>query len=190
VLANPKSIAAGTGSSTITVTVKGPGGELLSGISVTAASSGTGNTITPVSATTDQEGKAVFTFSSTVAGNKTITATAGGVVLEDTEVITVFMLPSTTQITSISPEPSSSGEDITVTVTVTGEGGGVPTGTVAVFSLLETGGCDAAPLDSNGVATCTFPLTVVDTHSINAVYSGDGQFEDSSDSQAHEVAAP
>jgi hypothetical protein len=187
VLANPKSIGAGIGSSTVTVTVKGPGGELLPGIAVTLKSSGEGNTLTPESATTDQEGNAVFTFSSTVAGNKTITATAGGVVLEDTEVITVFMLPSTTQITSISPEPSSAGENITVTVKVMGDGGGVPTGTVAVFSLRETGGCDAAPLDSNGVATCTFPLTVVDTHSINAVYSGDDQFEDSSDSQDHEV---
>jgi hypothetical protein len=190
VLANPKSIGAGTGSSTITVTVKDPGGELLPGISVTPASSGTGNTITPISATTDQEGKAVFTFSSTVAGNKIITATAGGVILEDTEVITVLMLPSTTEITDISPEPSSSGEDITVTVKVTGEGGGVPTGSVAVFSLLETGGCDNAPLNSDGVATCTFPLSVVDTHSINAVYSGDGQFQDSSDSKNHVVAEP
>ena len=190
VLANPKSIGAGTGSSTITVTVKGPGGELLPGISVTLASSGQGNTITPELGTTDQAGKAVFTFSSTVAGNKTITATAGGVILEDTEVITVFMLHSTTEITSISPEPSSSGDDITVTVKVTGEGGDVPTGTVAVFSFLETGGCDAAPLNSDGVATCTFPLTVADTHSINAVYSGDDQFEDSSDSQDHVVTGP
>ncbi len=190
VLANPKSIGAGAGSSTITVTVKGPAGELLPGIAVTLASSGQGNTITPESGTTDQAGKAVFTFSSTVAGNKTITATAGGVILGDTEVITVFMLHSTTAITSISPEPSSSGDDITVTVKVTGEGGGVPTGTVAVFSFLETGGCDDAPLNSGGVATCTFPLTVADTHSINAVYSGDDQFEDSSDSQDHVVTGP
>ncbi|HEX6407398.1 MAG TPA: Ig-like domain repeat protein, partial [Gemmatimonadales bacterium] len=189
VLASPKDIGAGTGSSTVTVTVRDPGGEPLSGIPVSITATGDANTITPVSPTTDQEGKATFSFSSTVAGKKTVTATAGGVILEDTEVITVFMLSSITEITSISPETSSSGGDITVTVKVTGDGESVPTGTVAVFSLKETGGCDAAPLGSDGVATCTFRLTVVGTHSINAAYSGDDIYEDSSDSQDHVVTA-
>jgi hypothetical protein len=60
---------------------------------------------------------------------------------------------------------------------------------VAIFSLLEQGGCDAAAINADGVATCDFALSVVDTHSINAVYSGDDQFEDSSDAQDHEVVA-
>jgi hypothetical protein len=191
-LADPKSIPAGTGSSTITVTVKGAAGELLAGIAVSLSSTGSGNTITPQSSTTDENGEATFSFSSTVFGDKTITAVAGGVTLNDTEVITVFPRGSATEITSITPEPSAPGEDFTVTVKVTGEGGGVPTGTVAVFSLQETGGCNAAPLDNQGIATCTFALNQVGTQMIQAAYSGDDEFEDSSDpeGQAHEVAEP
>src|SRR6185312_11775177 len=79
VLASPKDIGAGAGASTITVTVKDGGDEPLSGVPVSITATGEGNTITPVSPTTDQEGKATFTFSSTVAGKKTLTATAGGV---------------------------------------------------------------------------------------------------------------
>jgi hypothetical protein len=135
---------------------------------------------------------ATFTFSSTEGGTKTITATAGGVTLDDTEVISVFRLGSSTEITSITPETSVSGDNIQVTVRVTGESGGTPTGTVAVFSLQETGGCDAAPLNSEGIATCDFTLDEVGSHMFHATYSGDGQFEDSSDpdGQEHEVIAP
>ena len=192
VVAAPKDIPVGTGSSTITVTVKDAGGALLPGITVTPTSSGDGNTLTPVSATTDQQGKAVFTFASTVAGNKTITATAGGVILNDTEVITVFQRGSTTDITSITPEPSTTSEGFDVTVKVTAEGGGTPTGTVAVFSFAVQGGCDAAPLDDEGIATCSFPTTPAGTYRIEAAYSGDDQFEDSSDpdGEQHVVVEP
>ena len=191
-LADPKSIPAGTGSSTITVTVRGAGGELLPGVEVSLASSGSGNTITPGMATTDAQGVATFTFSSTVAGDKTITATAGGVTLDDTEVITVFRRGSSTEITEVVPAGQSApGETIRVTVQVTGEGGGTPTGTVAVFTFEETGGCNQAPLDANGIATCEFALNDEGPHTIHATYSGDAQFEDSVDphGQAHEVVA-
>ena len=187
-LADPKSILTGA-SSTITVTVRDASGGPLANTSVTLTSTGTGNTITPESATTDASGVATFTFSSTVAERKTITAKAGGVTLLDTEVISVLTHASVTEITRIAPEPSTSGQVIRVTVSVTGQGGGTPTGTVAIFSTLETGGCDTAPINAAGIATCEFPLSVVDTHGINAVYSGDDQFEESADAQDHEVVS-
>ena len=189
-VAEPTGIVAGIGSSTIRVTVKGAGGELLSGIEVSLSASGDGNTIAPETATTNANGVATFSFSSTVAGNKTITATAGGVALDDTEVVTVFTNSSTTEIADITPEPSTSGQTFRVTVRVTGEGGNVPTGTVAIFSFQETGGCDAAALDSEGIAFCDFALDEVGTQTIEATYSGDGQFEGSTDTQDHEVVAP
>ena len=191
VVAASKTLAAGSGSSAITVTVRNANGALLAGVPVSLNATGSDNTITPESATTDASGVATFTFSSTTAGAKTITATAGGVTLSHTEGITVVTNASTTTITSIDPESSVAGESISVTVTVTGEGGGTPTGTVAVFSEQETGGCDAAPLDSKGVATCDFPLNVVGTQNIEATYSGDGAFEESSDpdGQQHVVNA-
>jgi Bacterial Ig-like domain (group 3)/Bacterial Ig-like domain (group 1) len=186
-LADPKVIATGA-SSTITVTVRDADGAVLAGVPVTLSASGTGNTITPVSPTTNAEGKATFTFSSIVADDKTITAKAGGVTLSDTEVITVFVRPSTTTITSINPEPSIPGQTIRVTVTVTGQGGGTPTGTVNVSSDQETGGCTAAPLN-NGTATCDFALNTVGQQTIRAAYSGDGQFDESTAAAQHQVNA-
>ena len=176
-------------SSTITVTVRDGSGEPLAGISVTLESTGTGNTIDPEAATTDANGRATFTFSSTVPGGKTITATAGGVVLEDREAITVLAQSSTTRITRIAPEPSSAGQAIRVTVSVTGSGEIVPTGTVAIFSTRETAGCDAASITTTGIATCEFELSEPGTHTINAVYTGDDRFVESFDSAQHEVTA-
>ena len=78
VSASPSTITVG-GQSTITVVVRDASNNPVAGASVTVASSGSGNTITPASATTGANGVATFTFSSTVAEAKTITATAGGV---------------------------------------------------------------------------------------------------------------
>jgi hypothetical protein len=187
-LADPKSILTGE-SSTITVTVRDANGEPVADVPVTLESSGTGNTINPETATSNANGRVTFTFTSAVAEKKTITAVAGGVTLADTEVITVLAHGSTTAITRIAPEPSSSGQVIRVTVSVTGAGGGTPTGTVAIFSILETGGCDAAPISATGIATCEFELSEPGTHTINAVYTGDDQFAESFDSAQHEVTA-
>jgi hypothetical protein len=176
---SPSSVPAnGTSTSTITVRVRDAGNNRLSGISVSATSSGSGNVISPASATTDEDGVARFTFRSTVAGSKTITVVAGGVTLDDRRVITVLALGTTTAITDVQPEPSTSGQSITVTFQVTGEGGGTPTGTVTIFSLQEGDvGC-TVPVSQG---SCAFALNTVTTHSLRAEYSGDPQFEDSSD---------
>ena len=185
--ANPHDIDAGTESSTIKVTVKNDGGKVLGGVNVTPHSSGSGDTFTPTSATTGADGVATFAFSSTVAGDKTISASAGGVTLTHTETVTVSARPTTTVITGITPEPSTSPESIHVTFTVTPQGGGTPTGTVSIFSQQEAAGC-TVPVSQG---SCDFPLTVPGTHQIEATYSGDDQFEESSDpdGQAHQVTA-
>jgi hypothetical protein len=179
-LADPKSIPTG-GTSTITVTLRNSSNGPVANTAVTLNSTGTGNTITPSSATTDQNGVATFSFSSTDGGDKTITATAADVILNDTEVITVAQRSSSTQITAVSPEPSTAGTSIHVTVQVTGDGGGTPTGSVAIFSDQEVGGCDAAPLDSAGNASCDFVLNQTGAQTIRATYSGSPTFEGSSD---------
>ena len=176
---SPSSIPAnGTSASTITVRVRDAVNNRLSGVSVSATSSGSGNVISPASATTDEDGVARFSFRTTVAENKTITVVAGGVTLDDKRVITVSALSTTTEITGVQPEPSTSGGSITVTFQVTGAAGGTPTGTVTIFSLQEGDvGCTVAV--SQG--SCEFVLNTVTTHSLRAEYSGDPQFEDSSD---------
>ena len=141
---------------------------------------------TPTSATTGTDGVATFAFTSTVAGDKTISATAGGVALTHTETVTVSARPTTTAITGVDPEPSTSGQSIHVTFTVTPQGGGTPTGTVTIFSLQESGvGCTV----DVGVGSCDFVLNTTGTHSLEATYSGDAQFEESSDpdGQSHVV---
>jgi hypothetical protein len=134
---------------------------------------------------------ATFSFSSTVAGEKTITVTAGGVTLNDQPHIQVFALGSTVNITADAPDPSASGELIHVTFAVAGDGGAVPTGgTVEIFSLLESGvGC-VVPAAAAGF--CDFRLNTPGIHQLGATYSGDAQFESSSDpdGDAHEVTAP
>jgi hypothetical protein len=191
--ANPKEIDAGTESSTIKVTVKNDGGKVLGGVNVTLSSSG-GGTFTPTSATTGADGVATFSFSSTVAGNPEITATAGGVTLTHTETITVVARPTTTAITGIDHEPSTSGQSIIVSFSVVpNSGGGTPTGTVSIFtspSDPEAGGCDA-PLNDQGVGSCGFMLETPGSYTIHAEYPGDLQFEPSfdPDGQTHEVTA-
>jgi hypothetical protein len=181
-LADPKLIPTG-GTSTITVTVRGANNAPLANVSVSLSSSGSDNTITPASATTDANGVATFTFSSTNAEDKTITATANGVTLSDTEVITVFRRSSSIQITSDQNDPSIQGETITVTFAVTVDGGGTPTGTVDIFSLEEAGvGCTVAV----SAGSCTFALGTAGLHHLQASYSGDDQFEGSLDPDGEE----
>jgi hypothetical protein len=150
----------------------------MSGVTVSVTASGTGNQISPASAVTNSNGQATFTFSSTVAEDKTITATANGVTIDEKPVITVFRRNSTIQITSDQPDPSAPGEAITVTFTVAGEGAGTPTGTVDIFSLQEANvGCTVQV----SAGSCTFALNTPGLHQLQATYSGDGQFEGSSD---------
>jgi hypothetical protein len=184
----PDAIPAG-GTSTITVRVRDASGNAVEGVLVSVSSSGTGNEITPTSAQSGDDGVATFSFRSTVAEKKTITVVAGGVTLDDQRVITVFRLGTTTEITDVQPETSTPGQQITVMFRVTGEGGGTPTGTVTIFSFLESGvGC-TVPVSQG---SCAFTLNTAGTHRLGATYSGDSQFEDSSDPDGrdHVVVAP
>src|SRR5260221_12183671 len=90
---------------------------------------------------------------------------------------------STTTVAS-SKNPSCSGQSITFTATVTKSGGpNTPTGTVTFkdgASTIGTGGLSG----SGGIATATFSTSSlsVGSHSITAVYPGDGNFTGSTSS--------
>ncbi len=75
--------ADGSTLSTITVLVKSSTGELVSGTAVSLSDTGD-NTITPATVTTGTDGTAVFTIKSIELGTKTITASAGGVIITKT----------------------------------------------------------------------------------------------------------
>ena len=184
--ATPRTMFTGE-SSAITVTVRNVNGGAVPNTTVTLSATGSGNSINPASATTNANGVATFSFSSTVEGDKTIRATAGGVALEDTEVITLERRPTTTAILDVQPEPSTVGASIHVTFRVSAQGGVTPTtGTVAVFSEQEADvGCDAAPLNAQGEGSCDFVLSSAGTHTIRATYGENNQFEESSDPDGH-----
>ena len=188
--ATPRTMFTGE-SSAITVTVRNVNGGAVPNTTVTLSATGSGNSITPASATTNASGVATFTFSSTVEGSKTISATAGGVTLTDTETIFVQRRPTTTVIFEDQPDPSPVGTPIQVRFRVTAEDGVTPTtGTVAVSSDQEADvGCEAVSLDAQGEGFCDFALSIPGTHTIRAAYSGNTQFEESDDpdGEAHLV---
>jgi hypothetical protein len=80
---------AGSGTSTITVTVKDAFGNRVSGVNVTLSATGSGNTLTQPSGPTNGSGVATGTLSSTNAGTKVVSAVAGGVSLTQTTSVTV-----------------------------------------------------------------------------------------------------
>lgn len=91
VKAAPANISASSGASasTITVTVRDQFDNPLSGVEVTLAVNGSGNTLVQPTGTTNADGEITGRLSSTVAGSRTVTATAGGVAIQQTATVTV-----------------------------------------------------------------------------------------------------
>jgi adhesin/invasin len=190
VTASPSTIAAGAGSSEIRVVVRDAGNNPIAGVSVTVASTGSGNSITPASAPTSASGVATFTFSSTVAETKTITATAGGVALNDQPNITVQKTSSIVEITDDEPDPSTVGTPIMVEFSVRGSGG-TPTGEVIVTLSGGDETCRATLVDGNGscslTPTAAGPAGNNNRRVITATYGGDARFSGDTDTDNHRV---
>jgi hypothetical protein len=89
---------------------------------------------------------------------------------------------------TVAPEPSPYGQPFTATATFTpASNNHIPIGT-AVFTL-DNGSTTPGVLNSSGVATATFPLASVGTHSVAVTYPGDSHFAAVSTSTPHVVAA-
>ncbi len=136
---------------------------------------------------------ALFTTGATqlTAGNHTITAfyvgdanyasnTSAGFAY------TVNRLPTTTTITSATPNGSAPpfGTPVTFTATVTpGFGGSVPTGTLTFLDGTSTLGTSGLLANLGGTATVTFTTGAAalsaGPHTITAVYNGDSEFANS-----------
>ncbi len=89
VSANPTSFIAGSGSSAITVTALDGSSNPISGATVALASTGSGNSFTPSSGTTNSSGVFTSTFTSTTAETKTISATINSTAIAQTATVTV-----------------------------------------------------------------------------------------------------
>lgn len=78
---------------TVTVTVRNIAGQLVEGAAVALSATGVGNTITPISGVTDDDGVFEADFSSSSAGVKVVSATVDGTLLDDTVTIAVTFDP-------------------------------------------------------------------------------------------------
>jgi hypothetical protein len=109
------------------------------------------------------------------AGSKTITAKYGGNITyaasQGTKGHTVLKGTPTTDILTVTPEPSKPGEAVSVSVQVLG-GGVTPTGTVTV------NGADipCTITLSGGTGSCSVTFSTIGPHTITADYSGDANY--------------
>jgi hypothetical protein len=178
VAAAPSSIVAGSGTSTITVTVKDAGGSPIGGATVVLSATGSGNTVTQPAGPTDVNGVATGTLSSTAAGTKTVSATASGTALTQTATVTVTSGSISAAQSTVTVMPSfiaPSTETSTITVTVRDLSGNPVSG--ATVALVATGSGNtltqpASLTNSSGVATGTLRSTVAGTKTVSATANG------------------
>src|SRR2546425_165419 len=167
-------ITAGSGTSTITVTARDASGNPIQGATVTlAVTPPTGNTVTQPVGTTNANGVATGTLSSTAAQTKTVSATINSVPI--TQTATVVVNPGTVSaaqsaVTATSPIAAGTG---TSTITVTaldGVGNPIPGATVVLSAtgagntLTQPGG----PTNADGVATGTLSSIVAQSKTVSA----------------------
>ncbi len=114
VAALPSTITASGGASfaTITVTARDAQGNPVAGASVVLAATGSGNTLTQPSGTTDAAGEATGTLSSTGAGAKILSATIAGVVVAQTDTVTVT--PAAVAALAFAVQPSNAVAGATI----------------------------------------------------------------------------
>ena len=171
-------ITAGSGTSTITVTVMDGSNNPLSGVSVTLSATGIGNTITQPAAATDVNGVTTGSLSSTAAGTKTITAVAGGVTLTQQAVVTVTAGPADAGQSTVAAAPASilvNTGSSTITVTVKDAFGNPVSGSTVLVASTGSGNTVTGPsgtTGSNGVATATFSSSVAEGKTLSATADG------------------
>jgi hypothetical protein len=176
--AAPTSFTAGSGSSTITVTARDGNNATMAGASVTLSSSGTGNTLTPSSGTTNSSGVFTSTLTSTVAEVKDVSASINGVAINQHASVTVnpsgpAVSPSLSTV-GASPTSFTAGGSSTVTITVKDGSGNPLSGISVTLSATGSGNTFTQPAATNGsgVTTGTFSSTGAGSHTVTAVAGG------------------
>lgn len=174
VAASPNSIVAGVETSTITVTARDASGNVIAGLPVVLASTGTGNTITQPLALTDLNGLTTGTLASTVAGSKVISVSIDGVAIDQTDTVAVTTGGVSATQSTLSAAPGSIIAGIgtsTITVTARDANGNVIAGATVLIAATGAGNTVTQPAgvtDANGVATGTVASTVTGPKTITA----------------------
>jgi uncharacterized protein YjdB len=172
VTASPDTLPAGDRVSTITVTVLDASGAPMSGVPVTLSATGMGNTIVQPGPS-GVDGVTTGTLSSTVAGDKTVTAVAGGVALSRHPVVTVVAAAPDPARSSVSANPTSieagSGSS-TITVTVRDQFDNPVGGAIVVLAATGTGDVitQPGPTNTRGVTSGTLSSSEPETKVVSA----------------------
>ena len=126
--------------------------------------------------------RAALTIGTLAAGSHDITARYSGTAIYEASISSVLVqgvqaAKKATTVTTLvsSVNPSALNEAVTFTARVTGEGG-TPTGSVRIE---EGGNLLGTVVLSDGVAAFTTSRLPLGSHSIHAIYSGDGKFSGS-----------
>ena len=167
---------------TVTVTVTGPGVTPTGTVDITGADV---NCSFALGGGTGSCGIVQFN----TAGAKVLTATYNGdanyVGSTSTATHTVNKGASITTITVDNPDASAPNAAVLVTVTVTGAVI-TPTGTVGITISGVPSSCTITL--SGGTGSCSVVITAAGSYTITAIYSGDGNYLDSSDTEPHTVS--
>jgi hypothetical protein len=118
VSADPTTIQAVSGTSTIRVTVRDEAGGPIAGAMVTLSASGSGNTLTQPSGATGPDGVAIGAFKSTVPGTKDVVAMVNGSVLlnQSAQIAVTTPVPPAVRHWVFLVQPRDVEEDETFTV--------------------------------------------------------------------------
>jgi uncharacterized protein YjdB len=172
VTASPDTVPAGDNPSTITVTVRDATGAPMSGVPVTLSAAGSGDSIVQPGPS-GADGVTTGTLSSTVAGDKTVTAVAGGVALSQHPVVTVVAAAPDPVHSSVSANPTSiaagSGSS-TITVTVRDQFDNSVGGAIVELAATGTGNTITQPGPTNalGVTSGTLSSSEPETKTVSA----------------------
>ncbi len=172
--AAPTTLSADGGASTVTVTARDANGNVIPGLAVSVASTGTGNSITQPGSGTDANGAVTASFSSTAAGIKTLSATIAGVTITQTATVTVNAGVVSGAISTVAAAPgtiSADGGSSTITVTARDAHGNPIAGQVVTIAATGTGNTlvqPAAVTDANGVATGSISSTGAGAKAVSA----------------------
>ncbi|MFL5496795.1 MAG: beta strand repeat-containing protein [Gemmatimonadales bacterium] len=143
-----------------------------------------GGTLSPTSGTTDASGRAGAAWTlGPQTGKNTANAVVSGIGIA-TFNATAAGTPTTTRITSDTPDPSVVGQSVSVGFTVSAASG-TPGGSVTVTD----GQASCTGSLSGGAGNCTLTLSSSGTRTLTASYAGQNAFAPSSDTESHEVQA-
>jgi hypothetical protein len=170
--------ADGAAPSTTTVTVRDEGNGPMAGVTVAFAATGSGNAWTPASAVTNESGVATSALTSTTAGAKTVSVTANGMAITQTQAVTFTPRPSPAGSTVVASPTTSSANGVapvTAVAAVRDWSNAPMSGVTVVFAATGGGNTWTPPsavTDGNGVATSALTSTAAETKTVSVTADG------------------